>query len=160
MKSRSWSNEQLIAAVASSISISETLKKLGLSPKGGNYNTVHKYVKQLSLDTSHWLGEGYLRGKTHNWNGAPLNSILVKDSSYTNTHALKLRLIKNKLLNYVCSICGLTEWNNSPITLQLDHINGHRTDNRIENLRILCPNCHSQTETFSGRNLKSTRDRT
>ena len=83
-----------------------------------------------------------------------MEEILVENSSYTNRTRLKERLIKEKLLEYKCSICqnnGI--WLNKELTLQLDHINGINNDNRIENLRFLCPNCHSQTDTYSGKNL-------
>ena len=81
-----------------------------------------------------------------------IEDVLVKGSSYCR-HRLKKRLLKKGLLKNICYICGLLNyWNNKVIVLQLDHINGVNDDNRIENLRILCPNCHSQTSTFCGRN--------
>ena len=84
-----------------------------------------------------------------------LEEILIENSSYTNRTRLKIRLLKEHLIEYKCAICGNKgEWNNQPLTLQLDHINGINNDNRIENLRFLCPNCHSQTETYSGRNKR------
>ena len=64
----------------------------------------------------------------------------------------KNRLIKANLIEYKCSCCGITEWNGKPLTLQLHHINGNNRDNRLENLTFLCPNCHSQTDNFSGKN--------
>lgn len=81
----------------------------------------------------------------------------VKDSKYTNRTKLKQEIIKKDLIEYKCSIeaCGISEWLGERISLHLDHINGINNDNRLENLRFLCPNCHSQTETFSGRNKKS-----
>ncbi len=79
--------------------------------------------------------------------------ILVENSPYKNIPILKKRLLKEGLLEYKCAICGNTgEWLGQPLTLQLDHINGDHFDHRLENLRLLCPNCHSQTETFSGKN--------
>jgi Zn finger protein HypA/HybF involved in hydrogenase expression len=71
-----------------------------------------------------------------------------------NTHNTKLQLIKTKLLENKCEICNLTEWRGSPISLHLDHKDGNATNNNISNLRLLCPNCHSQTETYCGKNSK------
>lgn len=77
----------------------------------------------------------------------PLEQILIKDSEYNRTK-LKKRLIREGLKKYKCECCGITEWNNKPISLQLHHINGVHNDNRLSNLQLLCPNCHSQTENF------------
>lgn len=151
-----WTDEELIAAVKEATSIRQLLLKLNLVGNGGNYIAIPKRIKELGLDISHFLGRGHLKGKTHNW--APnreLDDVLVENSTYVCTYSLKNRLINEQLLQEICSICGLTEWCNTKLSLQLDHINGKRTDNRIENLRLLCPNCHSQTDTFAGRNSKN-----
>ena len=112
-------------------------------------------VRRLSLDTSHWTGQGHLKGKTHNWTKKiPLSKILVVNSQYVSSSNLKRRLLREGVLEYLCSKCGITTWNEEPIILQLDHINGDNLDHRKENLRLLCPNCHSQTQTFAGRNIK------
>ena len=80
---------------------------------------------------------------------------MVENSTYTNSMRFKKRLIESQLIPYKCAICGLeNQWNGKELILQLDHINGKHNDNRKENLRFLCPNCHSQTETFSGKNKK------
>jgi 5-methylcytosine-specific restriction endonuclease McrA len=83
----------------------------------------------------------------------PTDQILVKDSTYAR-HNLKRRLIEEKLLLYKCSCCGnVGEYNNKPLVLQLDHINGINNDNRLENLRFLCPNCHAQSDTYAAKNI-------
>lgn len=88
-----------------------------------------------------------------------LSEILVENSSYVHSSNLKNKLLKKGLLSYKCYICGLEEWNGKEIVLQLDHINGKSNDNRMENLRLLCPNCHSQTETYAGKKKKQVKQK-
>ncbi|MFZ0031646.1 MAG: HNH endonuclease signature motif containing protein [Candidatus Cybelea sp.] len=66
----------------------------------------------------------------------------------------KAKLIREGVLERRCTECGISEWRNKPLVIQIDHINGIKNDWHLENLRMLCPNCHSQTETFGGRNVK------
>jgi hypothetical protein len=125
------SDEQFIEALGSSLSIAEVLRRLNLSPSGANYKFFHSRVKRLSLDTGHLLGKGYLKGRTHSWTQRiATDLILVKNSSYANTSALKARLIKEGLLQSKCSECGIHEWRGMPLSLVLDHINGVNSDNR------------------------------
>lgn len=82
----------------------------------------------------------------------PLDEILAGDHPYYQTLKLKKRLIREKILENKCSCCGIEEWQGNPITLQLDHVNGDGSDHKLSNLRLLCPNCHSQTDTWCGKN--------
>ena len=150
------SDEEFIKIVKESISIAQVIKRSGNIVAGGNYATTKLRIKRLEIDTSHFLGRGYLKGKTHGWSKKfPLSKILVEKSTYSNTSKLKNTLIKEKLLENKCSICGQEPfWNGKPLTLELDHKNGDRQNNCIENLRIVCLHCHSQTPTFRGRNKK------
>jgi len=84
-----------------------------------------------------------------------LEDILIENSTYLSSSNLKTKLLKYESINYQCYICGISRWNNKKLVLQLDHINGINNDNRIENLRLLCPNCHSQTETYAGKKKKN-----
>lgn len=138
--------------VSISDSILEVKLKLGYSSSsGGAAEDVKNRIAQLSIDTSH-----FTMGKnTRKYLGNPkyeLQQILVENSTYLNRSMLKKRLVSSGLMEYKCIECdNVGIWNGKKLSLQLDHINGIPNDNRIENLRILCPNCHSQTETYSGK---------
>lgn len=152
---KKYTDESFKEAVKDSSSIAQVLKKINLIPVGGNYGTVKRNIFRLELDTSHFTGQGYLKGKTHNWaKKIPLEEILVKESSYTNSDNLRKRLIKEGIFEAKCYKCNLTEWLGEPISLELEHISGIRTDNREKNLTILCPNCHAQTPTYRRKKKK------
>lgn len=148
-----FSDKEFVIAVETSFSIREVLNKLGIVPAGGNYKIFHQKVKRLGIDTSHFTGQGYLKYKTHNWAiKQPIEEILIKNSAYTSSYSLKHRLLKEQLMINQCAICLIAEWNSKPLALHLDHIDGDNTNNELLNLRLLCPNCHSQTETYCGKN--------
>lgn len=155
----SYTIEEFKLAVNQSYSIAQALTKLGLSPRGGNYRVFKKFQKLYNIDTSHFTGQGHLKGKTHNFNTIPLSEILVKDYEY-NSNKLRKRLINEGLKEHKCECCGLTEWLGEPIPLELDHIDGDHYNNLIENLKILCPNCHAKTPTYRGKNKKNKRSET
>lgn len=140
--------------VKNSHSVAEVIRLCQLQPNGANYRGFNKLAKIWGIDTSHFTGQAHLKGKSHGWaNKRPLNEILTIDSDY-NTNRLKNRLIGAGLLEHKCSACKNTTWNKLPIPIELDHIDGDHTNNTIENLRILCLNCHGQTPTWRGRNIK------
>jgi hypothetical protein len=119
---------------------------------------MHRAFAVLALDTSHFTEQGHLRGKRHGWSRqVPLEHILVEDSDYLSLRCLKKRLLAAGLLELHCKLCGLVEWQGRPLSLVLDHINGNPRDHRLLNLRLLCPNCNSQTPTFAGRNKRRER---
>lgn len=151
---RKYSDEMLLEAVQRSISQAETMRALGIYVGGGNYETVKRRIKDLGLDTSHWLGAGHLKGKTHNWAPTrPLADILRAGTRYQ-TCRLGRRLIREGVLPRTCNVCRLTEWRGKPIPLELDHVDGDRENNALSNLQLICPNCHALTFTYRGRNTR------
>lgn len=146
MPNRTWTDEQFIEAVQTSHSIVDVLIKLKLGIHSRNYDTFYYNQARLNLNISHFTGKTVGRR-----NIKPLSEILIKDSRCGDTYRIKNRLLKEKVLPYLCYICKITEWLEKPISLELHHINGDSRDHRIENLQLLCPNCHSQTESYAKR---------
>lgn len=147
----------LITIVKNNNSISSILKFFNLKTSSGNYTILKNRLKQDEINYDHIkLGLNHSKGKNMPWlhEPQPLEEILIKNSTYSNRTSLKKRLINDGLLILKCYECeSLPIWRNKKLSLQLDHINGINDDHRLSNLRLLCPNCHSQTNTFSGRNI-------
>ncbi len=150
-RTRSYTDEQFTKAVAESFSWRQVAFNIGLNgDAGSNTTTLKRLADDLSLDISHFRGMGWNIGGTPA-NKRPLEELL-RDGVLVRALALKKRLVAEGVLLDECNKCKLSKtWQGEPIVLELDHINGDRFDNRIENIRLLCPNCHSQTENFRGR---------
>lgn len=139
-KYRNYTNEDIIFHAGQVKSMAGLLRALGLKG-GGNHLNMRRKLQQLKVDTSHWTGQLWSKGEQ------------LKDySNYTRSRSLKKHLIKDK--GNVCECCKLDTWLGSPITIELDHIDGDRTNNNLSNLRLLCPNCHSFTPTWKNRKRK------
>tara|TARA_B100000795_G_scaffold110155_1_gene81328 strand:+ start:2403 stop:3113 length:711 start_codon:yes stop_codon:yes gene_type:complete len=156
IKSCIWdvSDKDFIKIVKESIFYSEVMGKVGYKNTGNN-SVVKKRIKKLELDVSHFK-------KGHNaatFKKIPLKDICIENSTYPGS-CLKKRLFKELKWEHKCSFCNEKEmkWlmtnEIGPIPLELDHINGNNKDHRLENLRLLCPNCHATTDTYRGRNVK------
>ena len=145
--------EELSGIVKNSFSIREVQVNLGYRPSSGTvFYLVRNKIKEYGIDTSHF---GSKKEDRLSVSGIKHTSdlVFIKNSKYKNIWSLKKRILREGLLDYICKECGNEGvWNNKPMTLQLDHINGDPSDHRLSNLRFLCPNCHSQTENFCGRN--------
>jgi len=152
-KKRTWTEEQLKNAVRESFSYRQVLAKLKLREAGGNYEQVKQYIKEFGFDMSHFKGMAWNKGMRGIGKPLiPIDKILVEYSTYQ-SFKLKNRLFKLGLKNTECEVCGWAKKSeDGRLPLELDHINGNRHDNRIENLRVLCPNCHSLQSTHRARN--------
>ena len=143
-------DEEFINLVKSSLNIAEVLFKLGYTVAGNSWG--YSQVKQRMTDLN--LSGKDFRGKSAVIEESLKNKVvdLFKENSKHSRNILRRRIIQDNLLEYKCAICGIKTWNGKTLSLELDHINGINNDNRIENLRFLCPNCHSQTSTYGARN--------
>jgi hypothetical protein len=148
--SKIWilSKETFAAIVATNSNVLAIQQALGYAGTSGTVaKMILQRIQQDSLDISHF---GQRNTSVHR----SLKNILVKNSTYTDGTRIKKRLIAEGILENKCAICGLLPiWQDKPITLQLDHKNGIHNDNRVKNLRIICPNCHTQTHTYAGKNI-------
>lgn len=156
-KSIIWepSKEEFQKIANNSNSLADILRYLGMRAYAGNYKTLNKRILDDQINTSHMSPNiNSRRSKTYSTIKKPIEYYLQK-GKFVDGKVLKPKLFETNLLKEECSECGLgTIWNGKHISLTIDHINGDNTDNRLENLRILCPNCHSQTSTFSGKHKR------
>lgn len=150
-----YNNQALLKqVVANSYSLGECLRKLGLSFTGNSRVKLKAVITEYAIATDHFKPNGR-SAEVKAAAAKPLAAHLVLGSSIS-SYALKLKLWNAKLLPRTCQECGQGElWNAQRLVLQLDHVKGNRRDNRLENLRIVCPNCHTQTHTFAGRGKAS-----
>ena len=150
-----YTDKEFIDTVKSSLSYAEVMRKIGLTPAGGNYETVKRKIIELNLDTSHMTGKVCNQGERYRdiKKAQPLSEILIENSTFTNTNSLRKRLLRENVKEHKCECCNEETWLGEPIALELHHINGIKSDNRIENLQILCPNCHAFTDNYRGKNI-------
>ncbi len=140
--------------IEKSESYAEVLRFFKKENKGGNFKTLKARIKEEGVDTHHIDSTRKYRFFDNHKKAAPLETVMVKNSNYSRG-SLKSRLLKEGLLENKCYVCNLkNSWNDLPLVMVLDHINGDGHDNRLCNLRFLCPNCNSQQPTFAGRKNK------
>ena len=149
-----YQKDKLEQIVSESYSFAEALRKIGLRDVGSNFKTIKKYVEEYNIDTSHFRGQTWNKGMGNTDYAAynKLENILKENTNYK-SDTLKYRLVKEGLKQWKCEKCGNEGvWEGKELVLELHHINGNHYDNRLENLQILCPNCHSQTDNFRNKN--------
>jgi hypothetical protein len=147
---RNYTDADFIEAWTTSGSIRQVLGKLGLVEAGGNYACAKKRADALGLTKEHMHGQSWNKGKKVGPK-RPVEEYLSNQRPIQ-SYKLKNRLLAEGLKQHKCECCGISEWNGQPAPIELDHIDGNRYNNIIENLRILCPNCHAQTDTYRGKN--------
>lgn len=145
MSKYDWNLEQIKIAVKESINFTEVLEKIGIPRQGNNTETLKKILISNNIDYSHFTG----RARSYSTNYISASEYL-DNSKKIHSSKLKNKLLKEGLIDDKCSNCGLTEWMGKSIVLQLHHIDGNHNNNNLENLQLLCPNCHSQTENYCG----------
>ena len=157
MSKAGYTLDEVKKAVAENKSIAGVLRQLGLRPVGGNYRTINRIISENEIDISHFTGKGWNIGLKFKPNkGFSDQYIFVMDSPYKCSWRLRehYKLITGKKH---CEKCGLESWLGHPLPLEIHHINGINTDNRLENLVLLCPNCHALTNNYRGRAKLSAR---
>lgn len=162
---RPYTKEWLEELCADSFSYAEVLRKAGRKQAGGNQTTLKKKIQEFNIDISHFTGQLWNKGKTRKEDPRiksnekyTLEEVFIENSPVTQK-VLRGYVERHQILEYKCQKCGCDgHWQDGEISLEIDHINGNNSDNRIENLRYLCPNCHALTDTYRGKNkaLKNT----
>lgn len=147
-----YTEEQLKSAVISSLSIRQVLVKLNLAAHGGNYRTIKKRISKLGISTQHFTGQLWSKGRTIG-HKRPIEDYLTNKFP-TQSWRLGKRLVSENVLKRECSNCKLSKWLDFPIPLELHHIDGNHQNNLITNLSFLCPNCHTLTDNYRGKNKK------
>jgi len=147
---RKYTKEKLEEVAEKCFSYRQMLFELGLKEAGGNYSNIKTRCKEFNIDTSHFFGQGWnnIDHPSFGKGATPIDEYFVKSDKKKSSGQIKSRIINNDLKEYKCEICGINEWQNKRIVIELHHINGDPTDNRLENLQLLCPNCHSQTHNY------------
>ena len=147
---RKYTKEKLQKIADESFSYRQMILKLGLKETGGNYSNIQNRCKEFKVNTSHFFGQGWnkLNHPSYGKGSTPLNEYFIKGDKKKPSAKVKERLINNNLKEYKCERCGIDEWLGGRIVIELHHMNGDSKDNRLENLQLLCPNCHSQTHNY------------
>lgn len=153
-----YTKELLEENIKDCYSFAELARRLGLKPEGSNPKTLKKKLDQFNIDYSHFTGQGWNKELKFKPKVAKdLKDIMTKNSTYQSYKLLK-RLIEEGIKEHKCECCGNTEWNGKPIPLELHHIDGDHSNNTKENLQVLCPNCHAQTDNYRGKKNRINND--
>jgi ribosomal protein S27E len=153
-----WDKESILSSIKKSECKSDVLRGMNIPIKSGNFQTLDRYCKEYSIDISHLRYKNNRGNKSFNIKKIKDEDVFIENSKFTSSYHLKKRVVSSGYLEDKCYKCGNEGvWCGEPLSLQIDHINGIRYDHRLVNLRIACPNCHSQTITYRGKKNKINR---
>lgn len=144
MNKYDWSEEKLRTVVANNVNYKDVLRALGVPTSGNNTTTLKRKIRLFDIDISHFTFSPQRRGSKK-----PLEYYLV-NGRCGNRATLKSRLIKEGYKTNICEVCGLSEWNGKPLAMQIHHKDGDHKNNSLDNLMMICPNCHAQTNNYRG----------
>lgn len=144
------SDKKIIEMCNKSVSMAKAAADLGI-----HFNTLKRRAIKLGCYNTNQSGKGTKKPKKDGFDKIALSEILSGKHPQYQTNKLRIRLIKEGIKEEKCEVCDIIEWNDKPVSFELDHIDGDRTNHKLENLRIICPNCHSQTHTYRARNIKN-----
>lgn len=147
--------EEIDQFVQESSSFAQLANKIGYdNPRTGSaYRTVHQMIDELNLDISHFTGQNWSKGKTYqNKTYMTFDEYIKGDNVQSNK--IRKKLLREGLKEHKCECCQNAIWNGQPIPLEVHHKDGDKTHNELENLQLLCPNCHALTDNYKGKNTK------
>lgn len=153
MSSRKYTYEKMAKVVKESHSYSDVCRAFNAKPSTGSQGYIKSVIKKFNIDCSHFKGQAWSKGIVSNKRKLPKDilCILPQGSHRAKAHHLRRALIESGV-HHTCDVCGIGDtWLDEPLVLQVDHIDGNYLNNMIDNLRFLCPNCHSQTQTFGSK---------
>lgn len=143
-------DNKIIEVCNNSLSMARAAVELGI-----HFNTLKSRAIKLGCYNINPSGKGMKKPKRDGFDKIALFEILNGEHPQYQTNKLRIRLIKEGIKEQKCEVCEITEWNGKPVSFELDHIDGRRTNHKLENLRIICPNCHSQTDTYRAKNINN-----
>lgn len=149
-----YTKELLESLIKKSKSVADVMRFLEIKITGGNHAHISKQIKSFEINTNHFLGQNWAKGRILDKRRLKPEEILIENNKRRMDAQLLRRALLESGIEYKCFFCSIKEWNNKKLTLHVDHINGDWSNNKIENLRFLCPNCHSQTDTYGAKNIK------